>query len=504
MVPEKTDISQQIRKYLAGELDARAMHELERRAQDDPFLMDALEGYQNIPVDENTGIIELNSRLQQRTAKKEARIISWRTMGIAASILILLGLGLFWYSERNTSFVMQKKIALKPLSIQKPVALPPDTVTDQSGSLPEKNATQHYGIAEHKDKLAFNKKTYKHAIIQMQSDAAAKASVLPPAVNEPQPFTTGESKGKDTTPLNEMVVMAYTAQKNASNPGQYNSVDSSLRLLPNGYAANVKSDTSGFKVMRIKGTDTAKLDERDNVYTTRAANQDMVNQNMLNYRPAHRNYDYPSTTRIYSIKRSGAGSIAPLNPVILHGKMVKGMVKESGEPVAYATVKIKGTNISTLTDSKGEFTLYAVPDSAILQVLAEGNVLKETKVSHRNMQVISIHLVVNTINYGAAIPPDDNGIPDNSRPRPSIGWADFDNYLHKNAVSPDGKKGVVKLSFIVNDDNSLSNFKIAKGIDTQTDNLAIKLVKGGPVWYSSSDDKPQAVFISIKFHQRKK
>ena len=43
MSKHRDDIMQ-IKKYLAGQLDARAMHQLERRALDDPFLADALEG----------------------------------------------------------------------------------------------------------------------------------------------------------------------------------------------------------------------------------------------------------------------------------------------------------------------------------------------------------------------------------------------------------------------------------------------------------------------------
>ena len=43
MTKHGKDISQ-IKKYLEGKLDARSRYELERRAQDDPFLMDALEG----------------------------------------------------------------------------------------------------------------------------------------------------------------------------------------------------------------------------------------------------------------------------------------------------------------------------------------------------------------------------------------------------------------------------------------------------------------------------
>ncbi len=38
-----------IRRYLAGELDDKTMHALERQALEDPFLADALEGYGQYP-----------------------------------------------------------------------------------------------------------------------------------------------------------------------------------------------------------------------------------------------------------------------------------------------------------------------------------------------------------------------------------------------------------------------------------------------------------------------
>jgi hypothetical protein len=64
-----------IRKYLSGELDARAMHLLERRAQDDPFLMDALEGYENTKSDSVVPLSELSARLHNRVEKKKGRVI---------------------------------------------------------------------------------------------------------------------------------------------------------------------------------------------------------------------------------------------------------------------------------------------------------------------------------------------------------------------------------------------------------------------------------------------
>ena len=52
-----------ISKYLNGELNTKAMHRLERRAQDDPFLMDALEGYDRAADDQKAQLDELGSML---------------------------------------------------------------------------------------------------------------------------------------------------------------------------------------------------------------------------------------------------------------------------------------------------------------------------------------------------------------------------------------------------------------------------------------------------------
>jgi TonB family protein len=93
---KRTDISQ-IWKYLNGELDSTAMHRLEREAQDDPFLMDALEGFEKSEANQQTNLSELQKHLQQRVNKKEARIIPFWYWGVAASILIIAGIGGLWY-----------------------------------------------------------------------------------------------------------------------------------------------------------------------------------------------------------------------------------------------------------------------------------------------------------------------------------------------------------------------------------------------------------------------
>ena len=109
---KRTDI-QQIRKYLNGELDAKAMHQLEREAQDDPFLMDALEGYEAAATGQQDNLDELSRRLSERTGAKVKRLIPWTTISIAATILgFLVVVGLLF--KQNTA----EKPALQTAQVQ--------------------------------------------------------------------------------------------------------------------------------------------------------------------------------------------------------------------------------------------------------------------------------------------------------------------------------------------------------------------------------------------------
>jgi hypothetical protein len=79
-----------IRKYLNGELDARAMYELERRAQDDPYLMDVLMGMEmgNETEDEDS-LATIDQLLGQRVQKVQTKkMIPWKSWSIAASVVI--------------------------------------------------------------------------------------------------------------------------------------------------------------------------------------------------------------------------------------------------------------------------------------------------------------------------------------------------------------------------------------------------------------------------------
>jgi hypothetical protein len=92
----KTDRAN-IDKYLKGKLDARAMHELERAAQNDPFLMDALDGFEATDTNYDANLADLKSRLADRVAPKKDRVVLlWRVLPIAGSLLLMIGGG-YWF-----------------------------------------------------------------------------------------------------------------------------------------------------------------------------------------------------------------------------------------------------------------------------------------------------------------------------------------------------------------------------------------------------------------------
>lgn len=93
-----------IRQYLAGELDDKAMHALERQALNDPFLADAIEGYAGHTPEQTVHQQELASRLSDRIATRTGRVrpMYYRWAAAAAILLLMFSAGWFlWEQQRK-------------------------------------------------------------------------------------------------------------------------------------------------------------------------------------------------------------------------------------------------------------------------------------------------------------------------------------------------------------------------------------------------------------------
>ena len=83
----------QLDLYARGQLSADDRYDLERRALDDPFLFDAIEGISMTgDIDYDTHIQSLIQKVNQKKEKKKRRLILW-PVGVAAGLLILYYVG---------------------------------------------------------------------------------------------------------------------------------------------------------------------------------------------------------------------------------------------------------------------------------------------------------------------------------------------------------------------------------------------------------------------------
>ena len=80
-----------IQQYLDGSLDKKLMHELEKRALEDPFLADALDGFsQNPTADHGLSILQrqLHERIMHQQENKKVFDLSWQRLSIAAAAAV--------------------------------------------------------------------------------------------------------------------------------------------------------------------------------------------------------------------------------------------------------------------------------------------------------------------------------------------------------------------------------------------------------------------------------
>jgi hypothetical protein len=423
----------QIRKYLNGELDGRAMHELERRAIDDPFLADALEGFEQVDGDQRASLDELSGRLQQRIDdKKVKRIIPWWPISIAASILVVIGAGIWFFSGQQTEQPKQLAQNIKPEKKEQPVVSSPSPLTVVT---PEKDNN----IVKEKQPQP---KAYSKKSSDTVNQLAAKGNNADKKLATPEPIaaesSTQQGDGfykpkKDSVAPNEMAVNAVRQKKQVSEFGKMKEAAIAKPKPPASAETLVQSRAEGVTVT-------------------------------------------PSDS-----------------------KTVTGVVMGSdGQPITGATVKVVGKPFGVVTDVNGKFALPDVSKNQTLAVNYIGYNSKKVKVDGEDSLNISLQPASSSLNEVAVVRKDDNDVAAEDA-HPHNGWHAYDEYLKKNALSPDGKTGKVKVSFMVAADGSLSKFKITKSLSDAADKKAIDLITNGPVWVGGNGGKPKEVKVSVSF-----
>ena len=359
--------------YIQGLRKGKEAHRLEKESMKDPFLADAIDGYNQVEGNHEQRIEQLRIQISARSTKKRnTYAIIW---SVAACLVIGFGISSYFLFPKETPepvipIIPQKEIALAPIK----------TKTDSTPISPVSMKQ-----ADKKDIIAKSRTT-------ISKPPSAPITTMP---------MEEETSDQTVAATDEEVIMTTGA-----------------------------SDPESVKKMRI-----AKM------------------------------------------------AVIPTNDII------KGKVTDQkGEPLIGASVMYKGTNIGTVTDVNGEFSLLKKAENKQLTAQYIGYAPVEVPVDTSRTMLIAMNedqkglSEVVVVGHGV----NKKANKDNT-PQPVDGKRKYLKYLKKNLVRPTDEtcaqvKGKVVLTFLVNRDGRPFHIKVKKSLCESSDKEAIRLVQEGPDW----------------------
>ena len=359
--------------YIQGLRKGKEAHRLEKESMKDPFLADAIDGYNQVEGNHEQRIEQLRIQISARSTKKRnTYAIIW---SVAACLVIGFGISSYFL------FLKETPEPVIPIIPQKEIALVPTKTKTDSTPISPVSMKQ----ADKKDIIAKSRTT-------ISKPPSAPITTMP---------MEEETSDQMVAATDEEVIMTTGA-----------------------------SDPESVKKMRI-----AKM------------------------------------------------AVIPTNDII------KGKVTDQkGEPLIGASVMYKGTNIGTVTDVNGEFSLLKKAENKQLTAQYIGYDPVEVPVDTSRTMLIAMNedqkglSEVVVVGYGV----NKKTNKDNT-PQPVDGKRKYQKYLKENLVHPTDEtcaqvKGKVVLTFLVNRDGRPFHIKVKKSLCESSDKEAIRLVQEGPDW----------------------
>lgn len=447
--------AEDIRRYLKGQMSAEEMHAIEIAALDDPFLADAIEGYQGALAggDEaaiNAGLSKVNKQLQERIKQppKVSSIAQNRWWNIAAAALILVVAGIAFYNNRMNSGNDKTTLAVKEKSTNDSSDLA--KAEEKPASPTTQSDTQSTTIKSNNDSIVAPAAPSSDVVSTPLSARSSNESVSKP-VDKKESDTSRKASGQKDE---------LDAQQNQRLEKQ------KVEAITSAADNNVREKQSG-AVASTPAERLHQLASRQNNFSGRVVDQD-------NKPLASASVTIVQNNTSATTDENGSFSLPATDSVV---EVQVGMI-------GYETRKFR------LRDDLSSNKLVLEAGGHLEEVVVVGYGRKRKQPGRES--------TAEGNGAGTLKKPETKATVKVQGAVPLIGWVEYQKYLDKNKRPPSSNPlliGEVVVSFQVRRTGMLSDFKVEKSLAKDHDAEAVRLIREGPRWKILDGRKPRITVI---------
>jgi TonB family protein len=444
-------------KYKKGELSPKEMHALEKRALTDPFLAEALEGFENISAkDLADDVEEINKRIL-----KDRKTILFTPLRIAAGIILVSATIFLFYQliPKHETIALRTEKQNEPISPQKTEA----------------------GNADKKKELKEN-------------GGAAKSI---------------HGAGEKSTPQKAKVELLKTKNENLIAKVDHAAENLKPKIETQPVIAEQK-EMAGPE----KKTEEAKVEVQDKAPVAVALEpvKEITEQSDLKAESVATGRAKKTKYRSETLGGAGLPGKVPLVSKSISGKVISA---EDKLPIPGVNVVIDGTTIGTVTDANGNFTLRNTNENQRLVFSFIGLQTQEVNIDRKDKVDVELKndatQLSEVVVAALGITKDEDAEPVIHLANPIGGKKAYYKYLEANVRYPEEAlksniKGKVRVEFAVHPDGSLDQYKVVKSLGYGCDEEVIRLIKEGPKWSPTTENgQPveSTVRVGVKFDPSK-
>ncbi|OAQ37973.1 hypothetical protein A5893_16525 [Pedobacter psychrophilus] len=197
---------------------------------------------------------------------------------------------------------------------------------------------------------------------------------------------------------------------------------------------------------------------------------------------------------LMAARSSKINNAAPFNNI--KGKVVD---EKDGSSLPGVSIKDPISGLITQSDANGEFNISASKTSDLVASYI-GYETKNIPINGNDSLKIALNQAQSSLSEVVVIGYGKLKKSQNIIAGPKNGWSNFRKYLDEQAKLPNNKHGKVTLTFVIQADGKLTDFKVLKSFNAVADEKAVNLVIDYPGgWNGSTDKIPQIAKVTVKF-----